>query len=75
MLKAFIVKNLQEMKCVYHRVSVALLAVLFFNKNKSTQQDLEIFGAICSAYQLEITQRGTVHAETATVRCFVKSCR
>ena len=31
----------------------------------STQQDLEIFGALCSADQLEIMQGGIVQAETA----------
>ena len=61
------------MKCVYYRISRA--SALFFNKNRSTQQDLEIFGAICSAGKLEIMLGGRVQAETATVRCFMKSCR
>ena len=36
-------------------------------ENQLTQQDMEIFGAICSVDQLEIMQGGIVQAETATV--------
>lgn len=52
-----------------------VLAVQLFNENTSTRQDLEIFEAMCSTDQLEILQRGTVHAETVTVSCLMKSCR
>ena len=56
-------------------MSGSSLAVLFYNKNRSTQQDLEIFGTICSADQIEILPEGIVQAETATLRCLTKSCK
>lgn len=36
----------------YQQVSGVLLVILFFNKNRSTQRDMDIFGALCSVDQL-----------------------
>jgi len=56
-------KNLQEMKWVPNRISRASLAALKTRRHNN----IEIFGAICSADQLEIMHRGIVQAETAAV--------
>lgn len=40
-----------EIKCVFHRISRASLAVLFFNKNRHRKEEMEVFGAIWSTNQ------------------------